>query len=180
MPLVPYALSLALSVEYRKMRHSALPMFRARARSAFKSNSELMKRFGDVYWSARVVAGLGERILREMERAANSIAQGTAGPLATSSITDVPTTARTEEVASVAAAPDAVSQAAAVPAVTASTTDFPPLDAIDFSAVDAMPHLDVFGHFDPSFNLPAVDNALEANLDIGLPLNWGEWDHFAS
>ncbi|TQN67760.1 hypothetical protein CSHISOI_07706 [Colletotrichum shisoi] len=180
-PLVPYALSLALSVEYRKMRHSALPMFRARARSAFKSNSELMKRFGDVYWSARVVAGLGERILREMERAANSIAQGTAGPLATSSITDVPTTARTEEVASVAAAPDAASQAAAAaPTVTASTTEFPPLDAVDFSAVDAMPHLDVFGHFDPSFNLPAVDNALEANLDIGLPLNWGEWDHFAS
>ncbi|OHW89709.1 fungal specific transcription factor [Colletotrichum incanum] len=178
-PLVPYALSLALSVEYRKMRHSALPMFRARARSAFKSNSELMKRFGDVFWSARVVAGLGERILREMERAANSIAQGAAGAPLPSSITDIPTNGRAEEPAAMAAAPDAALQGSAAPATITSTTEFPPLDAIDFSVVDAMPHLDVFGHFDPSFNLPAVDNALEANLDIGLPLNWGEWDHFA-
>ncbi|GJC87432.1 hypothetical protein ColLi_10270 [Colletotrichum liriopes] len=178
-PLVPYALSLALSVEYRKMRHSALPMFRARARSAFKSNSELMKRFGDVFWSARVVAGLGERILREMERAANSIAQGAAGAPLLSSITDIPTNGRAEEPPAMAAAPDAALQAPAAPATITSATEFPPLDAIDFSVVDAMPHLDVFGHFDPSFNLPAVDNALEANLDIGLPLNWGEWDHFA-
>ncbi|KAK2055467.1 fungal-specific transcription factor domain-containing protein [Colletotrichum caudatum] len=180
-PLVPYALSLALSVEYRKMRHSALPMFRARARSAFKSNSELMKRFGDVYWSARVVAGLGERILREMERAANSIAQGAAGAAPPpSSITDIPTNGRAEAPgAAVAAVPDAAAPASAAPATATSTTEFPPLDAIDFSIVDAMPHLDVFGHFDPSFNLPAIDNALEANLDIGLPPNWGEWDHFA-
>lgn len=160
------------------MRHSALPMFRARARSAFKSNSELMKRFGDVFWSARVVAGLGERILREMERAANSLAQEAGAPLPSSHI-DLPASGRTEEPAPMTALPDAASQAPAVPTTAVSTTDFPGLDTIDFSVVDAMPHLDVFGHFDPSFNLPAVDNALEANLDIGLPLNWGEWDQFA-
>ncbi|KAF6810505.1 hypothetical protein CSOJ01_06317 [Colletotrichum sojae] len=176
-PLVPYALSLALSVEYRKMRHSALPMFRARARSAFKSNSELMKRFGDVFWSARVVAGLGERILREMERAATSLAQGAAvAPL--SSHVDLPVNGRAEEPAAPSAVQDAaVTQAPAAPMGPAA--EFPPMENIDFSVVDAMPHLDVFGHFDPSFNLPAVDNALEANLDIGLPLNWGEWDQFA-
>ncbi|KAK1708180.1 hypothetical protein CaCOL14_011194 [Colletotrichum acutatum] len=176
-PLVPYALSLALSVEYRKMRHSALPMFRARARSAFKSNSELMKRFGDVFWSARVVAGLGERILREMERAANSIAQegGAALPAATA-LVEVPTNGKLDEPLVVDGAP---AEPPSAPLAPASTADLPALEAIDFSIVDAMPHLDVFGHFDPSFNLSAVDNALEANLDIGLPLNWGEWDQFA-
>ncbi|OHF02111.1 fungal specific transcription factor, partial [Colletotrichum orchidophilum] len=174
-PLVPYALSLALSVEYRKMRHSALPMFRARARSAFKSNSELMKRFGDVFWSARVVAGLGERILREMERAANSLAQegGAALPAA---LVDVPTNGTVEEPLVMDGQP---AEPPSAPLAPVSAPEIPALDAIDFSIVDAMPHLDVFGHFDPSFNLPAVDNALEANLDIGLPLNWGEWDQLA-
>ncbi|KAI8301856.1 hypothetical protein K4K59_000850 [Colletotrichum sp. SAR11_240] len=172
-PLVPYALSLALSVEYRKMRHSALPMFRARARSAFKSNSELMKRFGDVFWSARVVAGLGERILREMERAATSLVQGAAVPQ--SSHVDISANGRIEAPVSTAAVQDAVPQ---LPTTLAS--DFTTSETIDFSVVDAMTNVDVFGHFDPNFNLSAVDNALEANLDIGLPLNWGEWDQFTS
>ncbi|KAL0936774.1 fungal specific transcription factor [Colletotrichum truncatum] len=172
-PLVPYALSLALSVEYRKMRHSALPMFRARARNAFKSNSELMKRFGDVFWSAKVVAGLGERILREMERAATSLAQGAVVPQ--SSHVDVSANGQIEE-----PAPATLQDTAAQVTVPPSTSsEFRSINTVDFSVVDAMPHLDVFGHFDPSFNLPAVDNALEANLDIGLPLNWGEWDQLA-
>ncbi|TDZ60845.1 hypothetical protein CTRI78_v004611 [Colletotrichum trifolii] len=174
-PLVPYALSLALSVEYRKMRHSALPMFRARARSAFKSSSELMKRFGDVFWSARVVASLGERILREMERAATSLAQGAAisGVPPPSSHIDLPNSRVNGAPGSLIMEDANMSVAEAT-----ATADVPPLNSVDFSVVDSMPHLDVFGHFDPSFNLPAVDNALEANLDIGLPLNWGDWDQF--
>lgn len=52
--------------------------------------------------------------------------------------------------------------------------------AIDFSLVDAFSGQDVFGHIDPSFNLDAVDDSLEANLDIGLPLNWGDWSQFAT
>ncbi|KAF9870474.1 hypothetical protein CkaCkLH20_12141 [Colletotrichum karsti] len=171
-PLVPYALSLALSVEYRKMRHSALPMFRTRARGAFKSNSELMKRFGDVFWSAKVVASLGERILREMERAATSLAAGAAVPQVSQA--DVSANGRVEDLMAAPAAQDAVPQ---VPLAT-TTSAFPNLDTFDFSAVDAIPHVDVFGHFDPNFNLPAVDNVLEANLDIGMPLNWSEWDQF--
>lgn len=158
------------------MRHSALPMFRARARSAFKSNSELMKRFGDVFWSARVVAGLGERILREMERAANSLAQEGGAALPVAALVDAPTNGKLDEPLVVDGAP---AEPPSAPVAPASTAELPALEAIDFSIVDAMPHLDVFGHFDPSFNLSAVDNALEANLDIGLPLNWGEWDQFA-
>jgi hypothetical protein len=51
---------------------------------------------------------------------------------------------------------------------------------VDFSMVDAVSGQDLFGHIDPNFNLTAVEDALEANLDIGLPLNWGEWGHFAT
>ncbi|KAG6020413.1 hypothetical protein E4U41_002843, partial [Claviceps citrina] len=61
MPFVPYAVSLALSVEYRKMRHSRLPMFRARAMSSFRRNCEMLRSYGAHFWSANVVANLGER-----------------------------------------------------------------------------------------------------------------------
>ena len=51
---------------------------------------------------------------------------------------------------------------------------------VDFSLIDAVSGQDIFGHIDPSFNLDAVEDALEANLDIGLPLNWGDWGQLAT
>jgi hypothetical protein len=163
---VPYAVSLALSVEYRKMRHTRLPMFRARARSAFKSNCDLLRRFGDVFWSARVVAGLGERVLKEMERAANSIAQeATPLPLM---IGDTHQNGSSNGLINHNRIGHDDPQAL-------SNSDLSGRDNGEYSLVDALPNLDVFGHFDPSFNLTAVDNVLESNLDIGLPFNWSEW-----
>jgi hypothetical protein len=166
-PFVPYAVSLALSVEYRKMRHSRLPMFRARSRAAFKSNCELLRRFGDRFWSARVVAALGELVLREMERTANSIANEAApvplndgGPAEDTSIAGDAGPIRGEASSMERAVSGAIT---------------PTLDGLNFTLFDTMPDLDIFGHFDPGFNLPAIDDALEANLDIGLPPNWGDF-----
>ncbi|KAF7552516.1 hypothetical protein G7Z17_g4280 [Cylindrodendrum hubeiense] len=169
-PFIPYAVSLALSVEYRKMRHSRLPMFRSRAMHAFKRNCEMLRDFGDYFWSANVVAGLGERVLKEMERAATNITKEitppppeTPGSAPPSSQAAVP---RPSEV--VMADPTTLNSAAGI--------DNP----IDFSLIDAISGQDVFGHIDPSFNLNAVEDALEANLDIGLPINWGEWGQFTT
>lgn len=172
MPFVPYAVSLALSVEYRKMRHSRLPMFRARAMSSFKRNCEMLRKYGDHFWSANVVANLGERVLKEMERAATALTTGEASPLppdarsrCTSAGLQTATMRRNEMLAG------------HPPGITSSMG----MDnAIDFSLIDAISGQDVFGHMDPSFNLDAVEDALEANLDIGMPLNWGEWDQFAN
>ncbi|KAL2753245.1 hypothetical protein ACRALDRAFT_2139521 [Sodiomyces alcalophilus JCM 7366] len=168
-PFVPYAVSLSLSVEYRKMRHSALPMFRSRAVEAFKANCELLKRYKDVFRNARVTYGLGERLLKEMERAATSLAQEapTAQTPAQGSVSDLssqPTPEIHHRHHPVQAPQDAQQQG-----YDASVNGLPNLDAMNF-------HLDVFGHFDPSFDLTMADNALEGNLDIGLPLNWGDWE----
>ncbi|UNI17555.1 hypothetical protein JDV02_003887 [Purpureocillium takamizusanense] len=154
-PFVPYAVSLALSVEYRKMRHSRLPMFRARAMNAFRRNCELLRRFGTHFWSARVVAGLGERVLKEMERAATTLARDASPPPARPPDDPTPPTL-------------AMNSALAMD------------NSVDFSLIDAVSGQDVFGHIDPSFDLDAVEDALEANLDIGLPLNWGDWGQFAA
>ncbi|RDA88629.1 hypothetical protein CP532_5850 [Ophiocordyceps camponoti-leonardi (nom. inval.)] len=155
MPFVPYAVSLALSVEYRKMRHSRLPMFRARSMNAFRRNCELLRKLDDRSWNANVVAGLGERVLKEMERAATMLTKDTGAVVV----------------------PDADSRPAS-PGVEMPVTDSG-LGA-DFSLFDALLDDDVFSYIDPSFNLNAVEDALEANLDITLPLNWGDWGQFAS
>ncbi|QPG94096.1 hypothetical protein C2857_004615 [Epichloe festucae Fl1] len=172
MPFVPYAVSLALSVEYRKMRHSRLPMFRARAMSSFKRNCEMLRKYGDHFWSANVVANLGERVLKEMERAATALTTREASPLppdarsrCTSAGLQTATMRRNEMLAG---------------HPTGITSSIGMDNAIDFSLIDAISGQDVFGHIDPSFNLDAVEDALEANLDIGMPLNWGEWDQFAN
>jgi hypothetical protein len=174
LPFIPYAVSLALSVEYRKMRHSRLPMFRTRAMSSFRRNCEMLRDFGEYFWSASVVAGLSGRVLKEMERAANNLVRE-----ATPSSTDGTSRPTTQ--------PGSVNQD---PPPNDITSNYPQsgnansggrLDnMVDFSLIDAMSGQDVFGHIDPTFNLGAVEDALEANLDIGLPLNWGDWGQFAA
>lgn len=167
-PLVPYAVSLALSVEYRKMRHSRLPMFRARAMNAFRRNGELLRKFGDYFWSAKVVAALGERVLKEMERAATSL---------TKDISPPPDSSRAI-IAADSGGPDESEPPTNGPVIQNATADTS--NMVDFSLIDAISGQDVFGHIDPNFDLNAVEDALEANLDIGLPLNWSDWNQFVS
>ena len=117
------------------------------------------------------MAGLGDRVLKEMERAATTLNRD-ATPLAPDG-TSRPT-------AAVATAAHGVQQAesSAHTPITANTTADP--NMADFSLVDAISGSDLFGHIDPNFDLDAVEDALEANLDIGLPLNWGDWGQFSS
>ena len=146
------------------MRHSRLPMFRARAMNAFKRNCELLRKFGDHFWSANVVAGLGVRVLKEMERAATSLATRETSPMPLNGPAHEMNTPRQDSLA-------------ANPGITSAIG----MDnAVDFSLIDSISGQDVFGHIDPNFNLDAVEDALEANLDIGLPLNWGDWGQFAT
>lgn len=174
-PFVPYAVMLALSVEYRKMRHSRLPMFRARAMSAFKRNCELLRRYSNHFWNASVVAGLGERVLKEMERAATTLNKDHTPPVGIaesnqmSNTQSMPTAGITELPLH---DPDSIN-AAIDSAIGMDNT-------VNFSLVDPVSGQDVFGHIDPSFNLDAVEDALEANLDIGLPFTWGDWGHYAT
>lgn len=171
MPFIPYAVSLGLSVEYRKMRHSRLQMFRARAMGSFKRNCELLRKFGDYFWSANVVAGLGERVLKEMERAASSLPREASPSLPNSG-----------------SQPPLAGQEGGVPArhevAANNATALGPAAGEDYTAdfmfIDAASGQDVFSHIDPRFNLDAVDQALEANLDLGMPLNWADWCQFAT
>lgn len=146
-------------------------MFRARAMTAFRRNCEMLRNFGDYFWSANVVAELGERVIKEMERAAGTLNRDTTPLPVENSNNNQETQATNLE-----------SDQRDPPVIDPTAIDVAAgLDyMVDFSAVDAVSGQDVFGHIDPSFNLNAVEDALEANLDIGLPLNWGDWGQFTT
>lgn len=73
-PFIPYAFSLSLSVAYREMRHNKMPMSRARARTQFQNNCEVLNRLGDIFWSASVMAEMGKSTLKEMDRVYSVVA----------------------------------------------------------------------------------------------------------
>jgi hypothetical protein len=230
-PFVPYALALSLSVAYRKMRYSKIPLYRLRGKTRFKEVVALLKKLSDTFTSARVNAGLGEAILQEMDKttkglvnsgAAAAAAASVAGSGTTPSPTDarpahrrslpaevtlgskrnvyVRETDRQQQPGSTAATPRSIqagqsplqqlptpnlqqSQGRPSPAPLSSTT--PSQDAavvatqqpgtsqaLPATALGDMLDVDIFGHFDPGFDLNTVDAALSANLDMGFPQMW--------
>lgn len=244
-------MSLALSVQYKKLRYSRTPIFRTRARACFKDVVELLKSMSDVFLSVRVNAALGESILTQMEKTANTLAReelehtqqnrattAAATALAVSAVpaaplaVDIPNASVSAEASTTIAAPASASSAAGTglsssfvahksiadspsaatthsvlhdnirgeessavmgttavtQAVSAEGQDFrsvvapiqPPTTTalFDLSMLDSLgTDIDLFSNFDPSFDLGAVDTALEANLDMGIPQNWAPWSH---
>ncbi|KAI1492315.1 hypothetical protein F5X96DRAFT_403194 [Biscogniauxia mediterranea] len=159
MPTIPYGVSLALSVSYRKMRHSKVAMFRNRGKQAFRANTLLLKSLGDTFWTARTMVAMAEQVLQEMDKAVASLAQETG-------LTDSPKKADT---ASQGECPTPQTAASDIP------VDNKMQGNTNWALQEAAPDLDVFGYFDPTFDLDAVDAALEGNLDFGASSNWFDW-----
>ncbi|PMB72324.1 hypothetical protein BM221_002426 [Beauveria bassiana] len=159
--IVPYAASLALSVEYRKMRHCHLPLSRARAMVAFKRNCKMLQSYRDRFWSASVVATMAESVLREVERAMSALTQAGSPDHGDRQ----PSPSNLEQNGD----NELIDDSAAPVFGTEMDTTF------DFSLFGAAGE-DIFGYIDPTFDLNAIDNALAANLEIGVPFSWGDWD----
>ena len=68
LPIVPYAVSLALRVAYRELRFSKVPMLHDRARKQFVANCAILRELGELYWGALVMAELGEHTLPGFEK----------------------------------------------------------------------------------------------------------------
>jgi hypothetical protein len=67
-PFVPYAVSLSLSLNYREMRRSKVPLLRSRARLAFEVNCNTLQQLGSIFMSAASIAEIGLRTLKEVDR----------------------------------------------------------------------------------------------------------------
>lgn len=138
-----------------------MPMFRNRGRRAFTLNTALLKELAETFWTAKTMAALAEQVLQEMDKAVASMAQE-AEPAENES-------AESNDIAlhSTAELPG--------PGFRHTKLQLHAVDANEMSIFDTAPGLDVFGHFDPAFNLDAVDAALEGNLDFGTSSNWFDW-----
>jgi hypothetical protein len=56
------------------MRHSKIPMYRARARSAMVLNCDILQDAAEVSWSAEKMAEMGKATLKEMDRVYHEVA----------------------------------------------------------------------------------------------------------
>lgn len=231
-PFVPYALALSLSVSYRKMRYSKIPLYRLRGKTRFKEVVALLRKLGETFTCARVNAGLGEAILHEMDKTAKGLVSSGAAAVAVAAsangATPGPTDARPASgrralpaevtlgsrrnvyvreadrqqpgtaAAAAAATPRSIQAGqsplqqlptpnlqqggprglspaplAATPGPGAVLAQQPGTSqALPATALGDMLDVDIFGHFDPGFDLNTVDAALSANLDMGFPQMW--------
>lgn len=73
LPFVPYALSIALSVAYRKWRFSKIPMFRTRGRAGFMEVLSVLDTWGRIFTSARVSHNLAQKVVEGMEQVADNM-----------------------------------------------------------------------------------------------------------
>lgn len=73
LPFIPYGLSIALSVAYRKWRFSKIPMFRTRGRAGFMDVLAVLEEWGRVFASARVNHKLAQKVVEGMEQVADNM-----------------------------------------------------------------------------------------------------------
>ncbi|KFY82221.1 hypothetical protein V500_10714 [Pseudogymnoascus sp. VKM F-4518 (FW-2643)] len=165
-PFVPYALSLSLSIAYREMRHGKIPLHRARARAQFQTICDALSDLRDVYRSAATTAELGKKLLKEMDRVVSTVAvSGTKTPMEATAQnqTHVGNMGNRSSALAVQNLPNQMSATDGEQIPSQTWQDFDP------SIFDTIADVDLFGKFDPSFNLDGFDACLESNLDPSFP-----------
>lgn len=137
-------------------------MFRERGLRAFDANTKLLKKLSDTFWCAKTMGAMAEQVLQEMGKAAATRAQELASG---------------ENSSREGSDPQPPQQSGhaytATPQVLPLSTLAPHDGTIPM--VEAVPEIDVWGHLDPSFNINAIDAALQSNLDFGTSANWFDW-----
>lgn len=72
-PFIPYAMSLSMSIVYREMRHSRLPLHRARSRAQFQTLCDALSELSGIFWSASTTSDMGKKLLKEMDRVVSAV-----------------------------------------------------------------------------------------------------------
>ncbi len=72
-PFIPYAMSLSMSIAYREMRHSKLPLHRSRSRAEFQTLCDALSELEGIFWSASTTSEMGKKLLKEMDRVYSAV-----------------------------------------------------------------------------------------------------------
>jgi hypothetical protein len=157
-PFVPYAVSLSLSIAYREMRYNKVSMYRARARAQFQKSCDALEELGEVFWSASTMAEMGKATLREMDRVFSTVAASEQQRV----YQGIQKSTNYETL-------NADDSSCQTPHTEIQGTQYGQFQDFDPSLFDAVSDLDLFGMFDPSFDLNGIDACLEGNLDLSFP-----------
>lgn len=176
LPIIPYAVSLALRFYYRELRLSKAPYFRTRARKNLLRTCATLRPFGDFYSSATVMVQMVEKTIREMDRAYSSMAStqhnggaeravdtnvaynagtGTHADFADSSVCPSRCSVTEQPLPTERYIPEQRDGTGQQPTVSADANGF------DQTLFDNVPgDIDIFEYFDPGFDLNAIDAAI--------------------
>lgn len=193
-PFIPYSLSLALRVSYRELRFSSVPLHRSMVRDQLLEICGLLEPFVEIYGFVRRLVALAVKTVEEMDRVAALVLQarhegreGSAQAMRPSEDGDIHSgSTKHSSAANRSGLPTdfepqvSESHDATTAAVERfHTLQIPRYDAAQYAAknfdsVYQIPNMpDLFEHFDPGFNLDAVDFALVQN-DGGVALPGSE------
>lgn len=174
-PFVPYAVSLSLSVSYRELRHSIIPMYRTRAQVSMKDNCDVLDGLKDIFWTAAVMADLAHVTLTQLERVHSILTNAPPRDGNRAKLPHSPNSERsTVDPWLVQSQRQSLAQdlAPTGPAAPRTTLD-------DRSTKETTPLFppggntgrDTFDLFDPDFDFENIDAFLVDNLDLSIP-NW--------
>jgi len=79
-PVIPYALTLSMTVAYRQFREAKLPMHKARARTDWEKAHRVLAELGNQWWSAEALANLGQQAMDRVERKGKSPGKDSTSP----------------------------------------------------------------------------------------------------
>lgn len=150
-----------MSIAYREMRHSKLPTHRARSRAQFQTICDALSELQSIFWSASTTSEMGKKLLKEMDRVFSTVS---------SAENMRPQHNVNGNSSSVV---DAQNTTPGIPApVQVANSDVHlqqlPMD-FDPSLFDSISDIDLFGMFDPAFDLDGFDACLEGNLNPAFP-----------
>lgn len=170
-PIVPYAVSLAIRFYYRELRLSKAAIFRTRALNQLQLACTVLRELGDFFSSTMFMVEMVEQTIREMDKVCSTMlnSHGEIGETFSNgdSRGDVEVAANTASLEIPAPNPN---PGTVDPNIAQDGSPFndhgrstqPPVDyvfnASDPSMLENIPaDLDIFEHFDPDFNLDAID-----------------------
>lgn len=166
-PFIPYALSLSLSIAYREMRYGKVPIFRVRARTQFQDIYDTISELDDVYRSASTTARRSKKLLAEMDRVVSTVTIPEQRRLLNATQPNVEYTMSEHDATNEWGARNNIS-GQTMPANEAEI-QIQPFQDFDPAYFDVTGDVDLFGMFDPAFNLEDFDACLESNLNPYLP-----------
>lgn len=165
LPVVPYALLLSLRVSYWELRTSKVPMLVARARKDLLLYCQMLRDLGEIFWSVIPLADRAEKAVREVEKVVS---------LAASQKQQQPSNEGRRHITPQSGSRNGTqSTSRDTPKQHFEVDHFQYLEECDPSTFDSsmfddLTDLDIFAHFDPTFDLEGTDTALGESTYFGL------------